>query len=672
MAAFPTLLLTILGSLAVARAVTVYSQQPIRATAAATATATDSPDAQYTGLAAYNPKTLAPPPLPDPKPATQFGIQLQPAAAAVPGLSIPASGALFGFSIETSVINQFLGTNSSFIQVPFLNLVSTVIQRTGRFNIRIGGNTQETARLVDQTIDGRMIEKQSIDPNNPTATPILVYTMEMFYLMSNISSLLNVNWYLGVPLNDTSQLHLDIAHFGETLLGDRLLGLQVGNEPDLYAQHQKRPEGYSPADYVNEVQMVLDAMRSAGPGEFPVTNNFIGPSVSTSGWTPEMVFDAGFVDRFKDTLHALSVENYPDNNCAAIYAPSSADLRDPQTVFPGYLTHTGDHSGYHMLQKFLNASSIAQANGLPMLMFETNTASCGGFPGVSNSFGAALWGVDYGLQLAWSNFTGAMLHCGGQNVFYNPATPPPTGDSTFHQWTVGPLMYSILAVAETLGASNNSRVLDLGEGINGGDGHTPGYAVYEGDTLSRVALLNYMDDPTGASDLTIAISVGGGETGAPASVPASVRVKYLRAPSVVDHFNITWAGQTFGGQFGSDGRLQGDEQIETISCDQAANVCNIKVPAPSFALVFFTDEALKESEPSATVTFGTTAYTKTINTATVDPQVLATSNGHGGKNRPFGSTSKGSTGAASVGVVVPSLMSLGAVLLGVGVFVRRW
>jgi hypothetical protein len=52
-------------------------------------------------------------------------------------------------------------------------------------------------------------------------------------------------------------------------------------------------------------------------------------------------------------------------------------------------------------------------------MFETNTASCGGFPGISDSFGAALWALDYGLQLAHSNFTHGMLHVGGQNNFYN-------------------------------------------------------------------------------------------------------------------------------------------------------------------------------------------------------------------------------------------------------------
>ena len=151
-----------------------------------------------------------------------------------------------------------------------------------------------------------MIEKQSIDPNNPTATPVLVYTMEMFYLLANISSLANVKWYLGVPLNDTSELHLEVAQYGEQFLGDNLLGLQVGNEPDLYERHQHRGEGYSQTDYLNEVQLVLDAMKSNG--HIPTTNNIIAPSVSTATWTAESVIDAGLLTRFTDNLAAVSVE----------------------------------------------------------------------------------------------------------------------------------------------------------------------------------------------------------------------------------------------------------------------------------------------------------------------------------------------------------------------------
>lgn len=37
-------------------------------------------------------------------------------------------------------------------------------------------------------------------------------------------------------MNDTKNLRLQIAEVGSAVLGDNLLGLQVGNEPDLYGR----------------------------------------------------------------------------------------------------------------------------------------------------------------------------------------------------------------------------------------------------------------------------------------------------------------------------------------------------------------------------------------------------------------------------------------------------
>ncbi|KAJ3487915.1 hypothetical protein NLI96_g3197 [Meripilus lineatus] len=553
----------------------------------------------------------------------------------------------------------------SFIQVPFLNLVSLITERAGRFHIRVGGNTQETARYVESTADGKMIEKQGIDPNNPTATPALIYTIELFYLLGNISSLVNAKWYLGIPLNDTSDLRLEIAEYGQAILGDSLIGLQVGNEPDLYLRHQHRPEGYNQQSYFDEFGQVIKAMQA--DSKIKRTDYLIGPSIAYADWTPESVWDTNFVPSYANNLAAVTVENYPSDNCASIYAGVGTP-KVPQDEYYKYLSHDAPNSGKSLLQKFMASSTYIQSQGKPFIMFETNTASCGGFAGISNSFGAGLWALDYGLQAAYSNLSHALLHIGGQDVYYNPATPPPTGQSSYHKWTIGPLMYSILAVSEALGSSNQSQVLDLG--MNNQNAYTPGYAIYEKGTLARVALFNYMTDPTGANAYTATIQVGG--QGTANATPAQVKVKYLLASSVSDHFNITWAGQTFGGQFESDGRLMGNETIQTVTCDQTANTCAIKVPAPGFALVFMTDEALQESTPASTATFATTAYTKTQNTATVDSSVLATSNGHSGKSRQNGSTSKGSSNAAKAAGVVPSMAALVAMLAGVSVLVKAF
>jgi len=196
-----------------------------------------------------------------------------------------------------------------------------------------------------------------------------------------------------------------------------------------------------------------------------------------------------------------------------------------------------------------------------------------------------------------------------------------------------------LVLAEAFGKSGTARIIDLA--ANGGNAYTPAYAIWQNGVLSKLALFNYVTDPTGASASNVTFSIGGGQTGQPAGTPTTVKVKYLLSDSTTSR-NITWANQTFGQSFESDGRLKNDIYIETVTCN-GDNTCNVIVPAPGFALVFITDDPTNLANGDPAQTFTTTAYTNTFNTVTIDPSQLANSNGHSGKDRTkLGSTSFGS------------------------------
>ncbi|KIP06544.1 glycoside hydrolase family 79 protein [Phlebiopsis gigantea 11061_1 CR5-6] len=628
---WPTFLAPVvfLAYICVARAsITVYglngqAQQQTHANGQPDASATSSAiNSAFTSIPAYNNVVLQAPPVPT-NLTTQFDVPVQSSSQGVAALSIELKPGFYGFSVEFSVVNQVVGINSTFLNVQFLNLMSIITQRAGSVVIRVGGNSQETATLVDSLANGKSIEKDKTNSTGPTETPTLLFTPEILYMLANVSALLPVKWYLGIPFNDTTNLRLGIAEAGEAILGNHLLGFQVGNEPDWYANHKNRPLNYSQEDYFGEFGVVVQAI--ANDNKITVRNNLIGPSVSTGPWTPESVFNTGFVSAYDSALGALSVEHYPTDNCAAAFPDGGfGPPKDPQTVFPEYLTH---QSGLGIVAPYLNSTNYAQQVGKPFLMFETNTASCGGFPGISDSFGAALWAADYGMTMAVANFSAALLHVGGQDDTYNPFTPPPTNMSDFDQWTIGPVFYSAVILAEAFGTSGTAQ-------ING--------------QLSRLALFNYVTDPSGASTIAASISFDG-------TTPSQVMVKYLLAPSVAEKVNITWAGQTLSGVFQSDGRFRGTESISTVQCDQSSGTCTIEVPAPGFALVFLSSAALAETEPSSTVTFSTSTVTGK-HTATVNPTVLATSNGHSGADRArLDSTSRGSSGAASRAELLPGL-----------------
>ena len=95
----------------------------------------------------------------------------------------------------------------------------------------------------------------------------------------------------------------------------------------------------------------------------------------------------------------------------------------------------------------------------------------------------------------------------------------------------------------------------------------------------------------------------------------------------------------------------------------------IPVPAPGVALVFISSNAQGVTDPTTTQTYSTTAVTKLKNTVTIDPSVLATSNGDSAKDRAAGSTSQGSSDAPRTAGVAPGLTMLAMFVTGVWVVV---
>ncbi|KAH8831859.1 glycoside hydrolase family 79 protein [Flagelloscypha sp. PMI_526] len=607
--------------------------------------------AQETMIAsgAHNSTPLVPPGLPNPMPNLAPFIQLS--NNVPPGISIPLPSAFLGFSIEMSVANQVLGHNSSLIQVPFLNLAHNIVQRCGALKIRVGGNTQDHAAVDNGAHSSDLTHKilwkdyANRKSDNPTETPPVYLSQDFFYLLANISTFTNVHWYLGIPFNDTNW-RLDIIDHTEAIIGDHFLGWQVANEPDFYKAHNLRDGNWSMADWLGELRLLVDTM-SKEPKYANALTQFIIPSIANAnGWTLQQLFDMGMVDQFNNNIKFLASERYPTDNCALVW--HWPNPKDPQVEQANFLNHNTYIK--NLVAEYIPSTAYAISKGKPFIMFETNTASCGGFPGISDSFGASLWSLDYAMQMAYGNFSGAMFHVGGQTTFYNPFTAPPTNETVFHQWTIGSMYYAASVMSEVMGTTNTSRILDLN--ANNGDAMTPAYIVYENDKPSKLGLFNYMDKAGGNAELTVSFAIGGSGVQEANGTPSSVKVKYLLSNSVADKGNFTWAGQTMGSAYGADGRLHGDEKVETINCNPD-NTCQVKVPAPGFALVFLgSDPNPTAAYPSST--WATTRVTQTRNTAVVSQDVLATSNGHQNVAAKKYSTSYGSGNGNGAGARVTS------------------
>ncbi|KAG8689837.1 hypothetical protein FRC11_000282 [Ceratobasidium sp. 423] len=439
-----------------------------------------------------------------------------------------------------------------------------------------------------------------------TEAPLIYFSPELIYSMKNVSSLIPTEYYFGlnwIDPNNFTNLVL-VAETVDSTLGDDLLALQLGSEPDLYDRHGKRPQNPYTFDlYMNELQQAVTQLNAAPA--FTNRDILLAPS-SCCFWNETQLFEAG-----------RSIDFLRHGNSGLL----------PVSMVNPY-----------------RSTSVAQQYNKPLVMLETDTASCGGFPDISDSFGAALWSADLLFQLAAANFSQALFHVGGQNVYYNSFTPPPTNQSTFHQSTTSAIYYAALVTAEAFGLTGNSQIVDLF--MNGNNDYTPGYAIYENGNPSKVVLFNHITDAGGANDYVAHIAV----------LAEDRRARLLLPPT------RSKSGQTMGDQFNSDGRMKGEMVTETIQCDTAAGSCPIAVKAPSIVLVFLNDQTLADSTPpnEGPQTFATTAATKIRNTATVDQAILATSNGRGGGK--YGGGMLGSTSLGSISsawrVAVPGMVAV--------------
>ena len=136
--------------------------------------------------------------------------------------------------------------------------MANIVERAGWVQVRVGGNTQDTAELVESLPNGTVIAKDLNNTSNPTSTPPLEYTTDLLQMMENISKLTAVYWYLGwflcatfhhlsssfiqgIPFANNQNISLAIVSNAQNILGNHILGYQAGNEPDLYVNHGHRP-----------------------------------------------------------------------------------------------------------------------------------------------------------------------------------------------------------------------------------------------------------------------------------------------------------------------------------------------------------------------------------------------------------------------------------------------
>jgi hypothetical protein len=286
---------------------------------------------------------------------------------------------------------------------------------------------------------------------------------------------------------DPARVADEVTHV-KRILGEALIGIEVGNEPNYYA---KEIAGYSPAQYHADYELYRETLAKVAP-----ELGLLGPG---GGSAPNAIdFMTDFARRQqsnpKHNLEALTTHFYP--HCAK---------NPPIPTMTDLLSQEFHDRVKARIQILVDA---ARPLGVKTRLTEANSLTCGGVEGVSDRYGSALFIVDQAMLVASTGVTAENFHsniavCGGPRPpgsAYTPFCAANAADQAAGKLMVQPEYYALLLVRE-VGTGTFSPV-------ESSDPATlRAYAVRKDNQL-KLVLVN-MTDPATAADRVVTLKLGG-------------------------------------------------------------------------------------------------------------------------------------------------------------------
>jgi hypothetical protein len=323
-----------------------------------------------------------------------------------------------GFGYETSAVAQpgyFSGKNKRLIQL-YKNLGPHGL-------IRIGGNVSDHARFVPDGTAAAKTEKETTVINAAGLSDLGDFARATGW---------RVMWGLNLATGTKDQA-VDEAVAVDRALGSTLQSFEIGNEVDLMRKHGKNFDAYH-ADYARykaAIRAKLPRAVFSGPdsaGSFSYVENFVAAESSDMALVTHHYYRGG--------------------------------ARDPKSTLPRLLAR--DAAFDARLDQLKN---LCSTHHLDYRINEVNSYSGGGKEGVSDTFGSALWCLDYLFELASHGCCGANIETDinqlGFISFYSPIVHDAAGVCSARPEYYGMLAFAMAGRGELLTIHVDENPTDL-------------------------------------------------------------------------------------------------------------------------------------------------------------------------------------------------------------------
>lgn len=295
--------------------------------------------------------------------------------------------AFAGLSYEKSSVTEplFSGSNANLIGL---------FKRLGPSILRIGGNS---------------VDRNVWTPNGPGRTsgqiaPSDVDSLAAFLKAAGWQCLYGINLGGAGPAPYTSgsftaattpALAAAEVAYVAAQLGASLLGIEIGNEPDLYGGTYFTGTTWN----LGTFETLWEQFRAAIVVQIPgITVTGPADAGNESGWTVPF---GEWATKSKITL--LTQHYYRGNGQSA--SSTAANLITPDSA---------------LINDLSTLDSGAQNIGVPFRIAECNSYYNGGASGVSDSYASSLWVIDYLFDCIQGGAAGVNFHGGGDGNGYTP------------------------------------------------------------------------------------------------------------------------------------------------------------------------------------------------------------------------------------------------------------
>ncbi|KAK7739091.1 hypothetical protein SLS62_011313 [Diatrype stigma] len=395
---------------------------------------------------------------------------------------------VYGYSIEPIWVNTFASTPKT------AKLLQTIADVTGvPPPIRVGGTTADQTYIfprLNSTNASMAALPKLPDANRLEITPGWFRTWGKYFPEGT-----RLIYTLNLAANESQWANaVAQAEAAWAGLGEDLAMFELGNEIDHFINKGWRGSDWGVETYSEQFRNLTGQItasdwykQASTPPKFQAAV-FADPPWVSDQQDEVDDFDirnltrdggGGLAATERDIIGSYATHLYPQSTCdAARWQRMRLDLLSDHTTL------------WRNVSQYALEAEAADKAGATLVMGETNSVSCGGRSGISDTFGAALWGVDYVLMDASIGVSKTYFHLGAQSE-YSSFTPL-AYEYKNESLTAGirPGWYAHYFLAKVVASTSDDEEEELGvAGIPSANSSSlSGYAVYSRNADEEQAL----------------------------------------------------------------------------------------------------------------------------------------------------------------------------------------